>query len=146
MFATVGAAPADTVDTASTLGGRAVRRWAASDNTVCSSVESFARAIVICLPRRRASVARERICVVASRFVVVAGSPEAVLEAAPPLSAADPPTTAPPTSTAETKIERPLIGLPIALPSSPDRRFAFSLAYVAGTDYDSDPTVLWQRW
>jgi hypothetical protein len=113
---------APAADVATTVARSAVRRWAASDNTVCSSVESFARAIVICPPRRRASLTREWICVVESRIVVVvAGSPEAVLEGAPPLSAADPPTTAPPTSTTETTIDRPLIGPPMALTSSSDR-------------------------
>lgn len=98
-----------------------VRRWAASDITSCSNVVSFARAIVICPARRWASVARERIrTVVGSRVVVVAGGTEVVVVAATPLSAADPPTTAPPTRTAETKIERPLMAPPIPLPSSSD--------------------------
>jgi hypothetical protein len=121
VLGAVGDLRVPTADAAMTVARSAVRRWAASDNTVCSSVESFARAIVICPPRRRASLTSEWICVVESRIVVVvAGSPEAVLEA-PPLSAADPPTTAPPTSTTETTIDRPLIGPPIALTSTSDR-------------------------
>ena len=105
------------------------------------------RAIVICPPRRSASVDSEWMRVVASRFVVVVARlvVVAVFEAAPPLSAAVPPTTAPPTSTAETRIDRPLIGPPIGLNLSPNRRLGFSLGSGAGTDDDTDQVVRWQR-
>jgi hypothetical protein len=123
VTAWVAGAVADTVDTTGALRRCDALRLAAFAETCFSSLDSSARVFVICALRPWASVTREWILVVvALGVVVVAISPETELGAALPMSAAAPPMTAPPVTTAVTRNDRPLIGPPIALSSSDCRR------------------------